>query len=87
MSHQVKIESAARRQMRNLPKAILPRIDAAIRQLATEPRPQGCRQLTGHADTYRIRVGDYRILYRIVDEILVVLVVRVGHRREIYRRD
>ena len=87
MSHRVDIESAARRQMRNLPKVIMPRIDAAIRQLAEEPRPQGCIQMAGYADTYRIRVGDYRILYRILDEVLVVLVVRIGHRREVYRHD
>ena len=73
--------------MRNLPKDILPRIDTAIRALAQEPRPKGCIQMAGHSDTYRIRVGDYRILYRIQDDVLVVLVVRIGHRREVYRHD
>ena len=71
--------------MRSLPLAISERIDTALRALANEPRPRGCRQMAGYPNTYRLRVGDYRILYHIHDDIVVILVVRVGHRREVYR--
>ena len=83
--YRVDIETAARRQMRSLPVAIAERIDTAVRALASEPRPRGCRPMAGYLNTYRLRAGDYRILYRIHDDILVILVIRVGHRREVYR--
>jgi mRNA interferase RelE/StbE len=61
-------------------KKILPRIE----QLGTDPRPMGCEKLTGH-ELYRIRQGNYRIVYSIQDNELTVWVVKVGHRKEIYR--
>jgi mRNA interferase RelE/StbE len=53
--------------------------------LSAEPRPPGCEKLSGHADRYRVRQGDYRIVYAVDDIAQVVLVVKVGHRREVYR--
>lgn len=85
MPYRVDIGSAARRTMKHLPATVAQRIDDAIRRLGQAPRPTGCEKLTGYAHTYRIRVGGYRIIYRIHDDILVVLVIRIGHRREIYR--
>lgn len=61
------------------------RIKEAIETLATNPRPQGSTQLSGGNGEYRIRVGNYRVVYDIEDDELVVLVLRVGHRREVYR--
>ncbi|MEO5333000.1 MAG: type II toxin-antitoxin system RelE/ParE family toxin [Magnetococcus sp. YQC-5] len=69
------------------------RMDAGIRRrilhaaylLAHDPRPPGSKKLAGVADTWRIRVGDYRIIYIIEDDRLVVLIVKIGHRREVYR--
>lgn len=61
------------------------RIKNAIEALATSPRPQGSTQLLGGEGEYRIRVGNYRVVYDIEDDELVILVLRVGHRREIYR--
>ncbi|WP_254301477.1 type II toxin-antitoxin system RelE family toxin [Rothia kristinae] len=58
---------------------------AAVGSLADEPRPLGYIQLKGGGGAFRIRVGDYRIIYDIYDEELVILVLRVGHRREVYR--
>ncbi|MHB1558699.1 MAG: type II toxin-antitoxin system RelE family toxin [Isosphaeraceae bacterium] len=60
-------------------------MDAAIRQLADDPHPPGSRKLKGTNDLYRIRAGDYRILYTVEGRRLVVLVVNVGHRRDVYR--
>ena len=61
------------------------RLVALIRDLETEPRLSGCRKLSGSDDIFRLRLGDYRIIYRVEDEKLVVLVIEIGHRRDIYR--
>ena len=76
---------AAERAFLTLPNHIQrlmqPRIDA----LTEEPRPPGCKKLSGQSARYRIRVGDYRLVYEIRDRLLLVLVVHVGHRRDVYR--
>jgi mRNA interferase RelE/StbE len=77
---------AALRQLRKLPKDALRRIRTATEDLRDEPRPEGVANLAGTHDLWRIRVGDYRVVYTIADDVLVVTVVRVGHRREVYRR-
>ncbi len=61
------------------------RIVSAIHTLADDPRPAGCEKLAGKQDRYRVRVGRYRIIYSIGDEDLLVVVVRVGHRKDVYR--
>jgi mRNA interferase RelE/StbE len=78
---------AARKQMDRLPAPMQVRVRLAIRSLASDPRPRGAAILqgTGPDRVWRIRLGDYRVLYTIADDILVVLVISVGHRREIYR--
>jgi mRNA interferase RelE/StbE len=77
---------AAARQFRKLPRNVQAVLRPAIDALAEEPRPPGVKKLTStEQGTYRIREGDYRIVYDIEDDILLVLVVRVGHRREVYR--
>ena len=60
-------------------------ISLTIQSLANDPRPIGVKKLSGEKDIYRVRAGNYRVLYRIVDKVLVVVVVSVGHRREVYR--
>jgi mRNA interferase RelE/StbE len=61
------------------------RIVRRIRSLADEPRPRGCEKLVGNGDRYRVREGRYRIVYAIEDDRLVVWVVKVGHRKDVYR--
>ncbi len=61
------------------------RIGQKIDLLAENPRPPGCEKLSGTENRWRVRVGDYRIIYEVYDNRLVVLVIRIGHRREIYR--
>ena len=61
------------------------RIVASIQSLARDPRPAGCQKLSGEPDRYRLRVGRYRIVYSVGDSELVVVVVRVGHRKDVYR--
>lgn len=83
MTYEVRIDTAAARQIRKLPPDIQRRLTTAIGALASDPRPHGCTKLTGR-DAWRIRVGDYRIIYEINDRQLQVMVVRAAHRREVY---
>jgi mRNA interferase RelE/StbE len=75
----------AARQIKALSVEVRQDISFTIQSLANEPRPIGVKKLSGEKDIYRVRVGNYRVLYRIVDKVLVVVVVSVGHRREVYR--
>ena len=72
------------KELKKVPKADLKKILSRIEQLGTDPRPMGCEKLTGH-EFYRIRVGNYRIVYSIQDNELTVWVVKVGHRKDVYR--
>jgi len=85
VTYAVLLEKAAARFLLRLKDAKLKtRLDEAIKSLADDPRPPGCRKLAGTADRYRIRAGDYRIIYRIDDGAVTVLVLVIGHRREVY---
>jgi len=86
MSYRVEIKKSAQKEIAELPKRSRRRVMSAIGALADEPRPQGVRKLAGAENAYRIRVGDYRIVYEIARLPLTVFVVRVGHRKDIYRR-
>ena len=83
--YRVFLERAAERDIGRLPSNIHDRIIQAIRSLESNPRPPGCRKLAGMKNDWRIRVGDYRIVYEIADAIRIVRVYRVRHRRDVYR--
>jgi mRNA interferase RelE/StbE len=83
-SYRLVIRRSAGKEIEALPQKDRRRIVARIQGLATNPRPAGCEKLSGE-EKYRVRQGDYRILYEIVDSDLVVTVVKVGHRGEVYR--
>ncbi len=83
-SYRVLIKRSAAKELEAVPLKDRRRLVARIEALATNPRPVGVQKLSGEAK-YRLRQGDYRILYEIVDEDLIVTVVRVGHRRDICR--
>ncbi len=85
MAYTVIVERGALRDLKRLPAQIRTRVDERILALATKPRPQGVEKLSGSDCSYRLRIGDYRILYEIHDQILHILVVKIGHRREVYR--
>lgn len=86
MSYQVRIARDAERDIADLHSAIVPRVIKAIRSLGENPRPAGCKKLKGvQAESWRIRVGAYRILYVIDDGIRIVEVREVGHRKDIYK--
>ena len=87
MPYTVSVERKAGKFLRSLTdRRLYHRLSKAIEGLADDQHPPGSVKLQGEDDLYRIRVGDYRIVYEIQDAVLVVLVVQLGHRREIYRR-
>ena len=81
----VVIDQAAQKSMRRLPRDLQERLGRAILVLETNPRPNNSRQLEGFRNTYRLRVGDWRIIYTVEDDRLVITVIRVGSRGDIYR--
>ena len=83
--YRIEFTAAAARQVRKLPPEHRTRIQVAVRALATDPHPQAATKLVGEDTAWRIRVGDYRVIYDVFDDVLVVTVVAVGHRREVYR--
>lgn len=84
MGYSIEYTSAAVRALRKLDRGTQRRLLARIEALENNPRPTGAVKLAGH-EAYRIRAGDYRVIYAIADERLIVLVVEIGHRREVYR--
>ena len=86
MAHKIEIKRSAAKEIAALAKRDRRRVVSTIEALDDDPRPEVARKLTNTENAYRIRVGDYRVIYQIVDDILTVFVVRVGHRKDVYRR-
>ena len=85
MTYAIEVLPAAERDLRKVHPQMRARIRGAVLKLAAEPRPPGARALKDRPGYLRVRVGDYRIIYTIQDDVLRVIVVRVGHRRDVYR--
>ena len=83
---EIQIAASAAKAFRKLDKAAQTRLARLIDSLALNPRPQGSKKLQNEHDLYRVRSGDYRIIYSIQDRLLIVLVVAIGNRKNIYRR-
>lgn len=84
-NYRLEIARSAEKTLFKLPKEALVRVLSAIGALAAEPRPAGCRKLAGLEDVYRIRAGVYRIIYEVHDDLILVKVLKVGHRKDVYR--
>ncbi|RNL82987.1 type II toxin-antitoxin system RelE family toxin [Halostreptopolyspora alba] len=84
--YEVVFDNRASKELGKLDTPVARRVYSAVLALAKEPRPEGCRQLSGYPGLWRIRVGDYRVVYTVDDGQLVVVALRVAHRREIYRK-
>ena len=84
MSYALAFKPSAEKELRKLSRDIIPRVVEAIQGLGDQPRPVGCVKLT-HSESWRIRVGDYRVIYDINDRGKQVIVLHIGHRREVYR--
>ena len=83
-SYSVVIRRSAAKELEGVPRKDCVRIIERIQSLASEPRPAGAEKLAG-ADKYRVRQGTYRVVYEIADKVVVVTIVKVAHRREVYR--
>ena len=84
--YRLEFTPGADRQFRKLSKQVQARLSPHLDALAQNPRPSGVEKLTGEDNAYRLRVGDFRILYEVHNKILLVLVVKIGHRRDVYRK-
>lgn len=82
---QIVVERSAEKDLKKLSSDVRPRAISAIQALAKNPRPPGSRKLVGTDNDWRVRVGDYRIIYEIADEIRIVRINRVRHRKDVYR--
>ena len=83
-SYELVFRKSVAKDLRRFPQTDVRRIMDRIRALAKDPRPPGCERLSG-LERYRVRQGAYRIIYEIQDQRLIVLVVKIGHRRDVYR--
>lgn len=82
--YRLQIRRSAKRDLQRLPRSFFARINPRILALCDDPRPPGVRKLKGEQDGWRIRVGDYRVLYQIDDTNRMITIVRVRHRRDVY---
>ncbi|HMS85755.1 MAG TPA: type II toxin-antitoxin system RelE/ParE family toxin [Nitrospira sp.] len=85
MAYSILLAPPAERQLLSFTPAIQKRLVKRMKALGHDPRPPGVKKLTGEDDLYRIREGDYRVIYTIQDKELIVLVVKIGNRKEVYR--
>jgi mRNA interferase RelE/StbE len=85
MTYEIEFSSKAEKQFKKLETSVQSRLARKIDNLSTEPKPAGYTKLSGEQDIYRIRAGDFRVVYTIKKTKLVVLILKIGHRREIYR--
>jgi len=84
-TYRIEWKSSALRELKRLGRPIVPRVVTAVETLSSDPFPQGCKKLHGSERTYRIRVGDYRVIYEVFSDRLVVEIARVRHRKDVYR--
>ncbi len=86
MTYRIEFTKRADKQFQALPAQVQRRIEPKIGSLAQNPRPYGAIKLSGEDNVYRIRISDYRVVYNIEDENVLVLIFRVDHRRDVYKR-
>jgi mRNA interferase RelE/StbE len=84
-SYEIEITRSAERQLKRLPPDDRQRIVRAILPLSDDPFPQGSRKLSGYDDVFRIRVGRYRVLYSVSEKKLIIIILKIGHRKNAYR--
>lgn len=84
-SYRIEWRRSTKRDLKGIPAKQVLKIVRSVENLAANPRPEGCTKLTGSKFAHRIRVGDYRVIYEIFDDQIIIEVVRVGHRKDVYR--
>ena len=84
-SYRIEWKPSAVKELKRLPRDVIPRVVAAVEALTSDAFPLGVVRLKGSQHTYRIRIGDYRVVYTVEDDVLRIEIIRVGHRRDVYR--
>ena len=84
-SYEIEISRTAEKQLKKLSEDDQLRVVRAVLALAEEPQPRGSRKLSAHDDVFRIRVGRFRVLYSVAENRLVILILKIGHRKDVYR--
>jgi mRNA interferase RelE/StbE len=85
MTYSIIVSKSIQKELDNLPNEVKERIYAKISQLSDQPRPDGVTKLKGYENEYRVRVGDYRVRYEVLDENKTVLLLQCKHRRDVYK--
>ncbi|MGZ8191360.1 MAG: type II toxin-antitoxin system RelE family toxin [Methylococcaceae bacterium] len=83
--YRIEFKQSAKKELARMPRPIAEKVAERIKALAGNPRPDGCKKLTGTEHAYRIRINDYRVVYSIFDQCLIVQVIKIGHRKDIYQ--
>ena len=86
MEYQIQIKKSAIKELSKLPKPIATKVSKVIDQFKNNPYPKGYKKLKGSDKDYRVRIGNYRILYSIYDNLLIVEVIKIGHRKDVYKK-
>lgn len=84
-SYQIEWKNSAYKELQKLPRQMIPKIVSAIGDLSDNPYPQGVKKLVGSEHSYRIRFGDYRVIYEVIENKLIIEIVRVRHRKDVYK--
>lgn len=85
VNYRIEISSSAEKSLKKIPSKDLNKIIKAIQILAINPFPDNCRKLSGEENAFRIRQGNYRIIYEVIGKKLLILILKIGHRKDIYR--
>lgn len=84
-SFRLEWKRVALKELKTLPPDTVRRLVSAVESLAENPYPEGCKKLAGSQHTYRIREGSYRVLYNVLTDLVLVEIVKIGHRKDVYR--
>ena len=84
-SYQIEWKNSAYKELQKLPRQMIPKIISAVGDLSDNPYPQGVKKLVGSEHSYRIRFGDYRVVYEVIENKLIIEIVRVRHRKDVYK--
>jgi len=85
VNYKIQISASAEKSLRKVPVKDMLRLVQVIQALAVNPRPAGARKLAGEENTFRVRQGSYRVIYEVKDQVLLILVLKIGHRKDVYR--
>ena len=85
-NYEIQIAKSVLKTLKTLPAIDVKKIISTIQALALDPFPNGCRKISGEQSTYRVRQGNYRVIYEIEDHKMLILILKVGHRKDVYKK-